>query len=125
MDVDLIQSQFAFQSETAESVVLVYDPERTSQGSLSLKAFRLSDKYMDLHREGAFSKPGFAKHEVSHENVFEEIPLVVRSSNLTKVLLTELEAEVCLRRHPRLSLYECVGGWVSVLVCVRVALHLG
>jgi hypothetical protein len=52
---------------------------------------------MALHREGAFSKPGFAKHGVSHESVFEEIPLVVRSSNLSKVLLTELEAEVrCL-----------------------------
>lgn len=31
MDIDLIQSQYAFQSETAESVVLVYDPERTAQ----------------------------------------------------------------------------------------------
>ena len=48
MDTDLIQSQFAFQNETAESVVLIYDPERTAQGSLSLKAFRLSDKCVSL-----------------------------------------------------------------------------
>jgi hypothetical protein len=49
---------------------------------------------MALHREGAFSKPGFSKHEVTHENVFEEIPVILRSSNLTRVLLHDLHDEV-------------------------------
>lgn len=94
MDADLIQSQFAFQSETAESVVLIFDPERTAQGSLSLKAYRLTDKYMALHKDGVFSKAGFARHEVTHHTVFEEIPVVVRSSNLARVLLNDLFTEV-------------------------------
>ena len=42
MDTDLIQAQYDMQTETAESVVLVYDPERTAQVCVCVTACPLS-----------------------------------------------------------------------------------
>ncbi|CAH1254031.1 EIF3H [Branchiostoma lanceolatum] len=51
----LLDSQFSYQNEIEESVVLVYDPQRTAGGSLCLRAFRLSPMAMEAYKEGEFT----------------------------------------------------------------------
>uniref|UniRef100_A0A8C0B7Z4 Eukaryotic translation initiation factor 3 subunit H n=1 Tax=Buteo japonicus TaxID=224669 RepID=A0A8C0B7Z4_9AVES len=51
----LLDSQFSYQHAIEESVVLIYDPIKTAQGSLSLKAYRLTPKLMEVCKEKDFS----------------------------------------------------------------------
>ncbi|XP_058964038.1 eukaryotic translation initiation factor 3 subunit H-like [Pocillopora verrucosa] len=88
---NLLDSQFSYQSSIEESVVLIYDPLKTSQGMLSLKVFRLSDKMMSMYKDEEFSAEKLAKSGLSFEAMFEEIPLVIRNSSLINSLLCEVE----------------------------------
>ncbi|XP_052358466.1 eukaryotic translation initiation factor 3 subunit H-like [Oncorhynchus keta] len=51
----LLDSQFSYQHAIEESVVLIYDPIKTAQGSLSLKAYRLTPKLMEICKEKDFT----------------------------------------------------------------------
>lgn len=42
-------------ADIRNAIVLIYDPLVTSQGSLSLRAYRLSEKFMKLCRERNFT----------------------------------------------------------------------
>lgn len=53
---NLIENQFSYQKELNErTVALVYDVSRSTQGSLSLRAFRLSPLFMSAFKEGKFT----------------------------------------------------------------------
>uniref|UniRef100_A0A673JC28 Eukaryotic translation initiation factor 3 subunit H n=1 Tax=Sinocyclocheilus rhinocerous TaxID=307959 RepID=A0A673JC28_9TELE len=87
----LLDSQFSYQHAIEESVVLIYDPIKTAQGSLYLKAYRLTPKLMEICKEKDFSADGLKKASVGNENMFEEVPIVIKNSHLINVLLWELE----------------------------------
>uniref|UniRef100_A0A8B9LRJ1 Eukaryotic translation initiation factor 3, subunit H, b n=1 Tax=Astyanax mexicanus TaxID=7994 RepID=A0A8B9LRJ1_ASTMX len=67
------------------------DPIKTAQGSLSLKAYRLTPKLMEICKEKDFSSEGLKKANVGFESMFEEVPIVIRNSHLISVFLWELE----------------------------------
>lgn len=51
-----IENQFFYQKELNErTVALVHDVSKSSQGALTLKAFRLSPTFMAAYREGKFT----------------------------------------------------------------------
>ncbi|MGH0120927.1 UNVERIFIED_CONTAM: hypothetical protein FKN15_038466 [Acipenser sinensis] len=87
----LLDSQFSYQHAIEESVVLVYDPIKTSQGSLSLKAYRLTPKLMEICKEKDFTPEGLKKASIGFENMFEEVPIVIKNSHLINVLMWEME----------------------------------
>jgi translation initiation factor 3 subunit H len=45
-----ISTQFEYQMSLKKSVLLVYDTARSQQGHVSLKAFRLTDAFMELYQ---------------------------------------------------------------------------
>jgi len=56
VNLQVIENQFFFQKDLGEShVALVHDVSRSSQGALSLRAFRLSPVFMTAYREGKFT----------------------------------------------------------------------
>ncbi|KAK2114230.1 Eukaryotic translation initiation factor 3 subunit H [Saguinus oedipus] len=57
----LLDSQFSYQHAIEESVVLIYDPIKTAQGSLSLKAYKLTPKLMEVCKEKKFSPEALKK----------------------------------------------------------------
>ncbi|XP_078542988.1 eukaryotic translation initiation factor 3 subunit H [Lissotriton helveticus] len=87
----LLDSQFSYQHAIEESVVLIYDPIKTSQGSLSLKAFRLAPKLMEICKEKDFSAESLKKANIAFEHMFEEVPIIIKNSHLNNVLLWDLE----------------------------------
>ncbi|XP_013405028.1 eukaryotic translation initiation factor 3 subunit H [Lingula anatina] len=87
----LLDSQFNYQHSIEESVVLIYDPLRTSQGYLTLKAYRLTPAMMDMYKEGDFSPEAIKEMGISFENMFEEIPVVMKNSHLVNALLCEIQ----------------------------------
>ncbi|KAF5889903.1 eukaryotic translation initiation factor 3 subunit H, partial [Clarias magur] len=101
----LLDSQFSYQHAIEESVVLIYDPVKTAQGSLSLKAYRLTPKLMEICKEKDFSTEGLKKASMGYESMFEEVPIVIKNSHLINVLLWELEEKsTVVEKHELLSL---------------------
>uniref|UniRef100_A0A8B9NQ89 Eukaryotic translation initiation factor 3 subunit H n=1 Tax=Apteryx owenii TaxID=8824 RepID=A0A8B9NQ89_APTOW len=101
----LLDSQFSYQHAIEESVVLIYDPIKTAQGSLSLKAYRLTPKLMEVCKEKDFSPEALKKASIAYENMFEEVPIVIKNSYLINVMLWELEKKSAVAdRHELLSL---------------------
>ncbi|KAL4629826.1 eukaryotic translation initiation factor 3 subunit H [Arapaima gigas] len=101
----LLDSQFSYQHAIEESVVLIYDPIKTAQGSLSLKAYRLTPKLMEICKEKDFTPEGLKKANVGYENMFEEVPIVIKNSHLINVLMWELEEKSAVtNKHELLNL---------------------
>jgi len=56
VNANTIENQYFYQKEMNErTVALVHDVSRSSQGSLSLRAFRLSPGFMAAYKEGKFT----------------------------------------------------------------------
>lgn len=56
VNLNMIENQYFYQKELNErTVALVHDVSRSSQGSLSLRAFRLSPLFMTAYKEGKFT----------------------------------------------------------------------
>uniref|UniRef100_A0A670K4F5 Eukaryotic translation initiation factor 3 subunit H n=2 Tax=Podarcis muralis TaxID=64176 RepID=A0A670K4F5_PODMU len=101
----LLDSQFSYQHAIEESVVLIYDPIKTAHGYLSLKAYRLTPKLMEVCKEKDFSPEALKKANIAFENMFEEVPIIIKNSYLINVLLWELEKKSGVAdRHELLSL---------------------
>eukprot|EP01135_Chromosphaera_perkinsii_P010873 Nk52_evm1s2272 gene=Nk52_evmTU1s2272 len=88
----IIDNQFNYQENIGNSVVIIYDTVKTSLGALSLKALRLSDKFMDLYRSGDFTPESLKATKVTYADIFEEIPIRIHNNHLAQALFHELEA---------------------------------
>jgi translation initiation factor 3 subunit H len=91
LNESMIETQYNYQDRIKKSVVIIYDPLKTSQGALSLKALRLTQKFMSLYKTQTFTKESLSKANLSFNDIFEEIPIRVNNSLLTHALLLELE----------------------------------
>jgi len=85
-----IETQYNYQERINTAVVVVYDPLKTSQGSLFLKAYKLTQNFMDLYKSKSqtFTKQ---RNSISFRNIFEEIPITIRNYHLVSAFLAELE----------------------------------
>jgi len=86
-----IETQYKYQESIKKAVVLVYDPLKTSQGVLSLKAYRLTQAFMELFKTQTFTKESLSKGNMTFNDVFEEVPIEIHNSGLAKAFLTEIE----------------------------------
>jgi len=87
----MIETQFNYQENIKKCVVVIYDPLSTSQGSLSLRAFRLTERFMNLYRAASFTQESLTKSGLSFNDIFEELPIKIHNSHLINGLLMELE----------------------------------
>jgi len=86
-----IETQFNYQERIKKSVVVIYDPLKTSLGVLSLKAYRLTQQFMDVYKTQTFTKESLNSNNLSFQDIFEEIPIKIHNSLLVNALLTEME----------------------------------
>ena len=60
ININMIENQYHYQKDLNErTVALVHDVSRSSQGSLSLRAFRLSPTFMAAYKENKFTVERF------------------------------------------------------------------
>eukprot|EP00171_Calliarthron_tuberculosum_P016351 IDg16351t1 len=59
MSAQWIETQFNYQNLFSNIVCLVYDPVRTEEGTLSVRAYRLTKQFMAVMRRTDFSSLGF------------------------------------------------------------------
>ncbi|XP_051527413.1 eukaryotic translation initiation factor 3 subunit H-B isoform X4 [Myxocyprinus asiaticus] len=100
-----ITNCFPFPQHTEDDADFDEDPIKTSQGSLCLKAYRLTPKLMEICKEKDFSADGLKKANAGYENMFEEVPIIIKNSHLINVLLWELEEKSTVAdKHELLNL---------------------
>ena len=75
-------------------VTFVLDTAKTTKGFLSLKAFRLTPMAIKLYKEGEFHAEAIRNLKVSHDNLFQEVPIVIKNSHLVNELLLELSEQI-------------------------------
>eukprot|EP00698_Gefionella_okellyi_P021510 TRINITY_DN6996_c0_g1_i1.p1 TRINITY_DN6996_c0_g1~~TRINITY_DN6996_c0_g1_i1.p1 ORF type:complete len:349 (+),score=79.58 TRINITY_DN6996_c0_g1_i1:46-1047(+) len=86
----LIETQFNYQANISACVCIIYDPLRTAQGTLSLKAIRLTDAFMQMHKSKDFSTLNINTKDFKYGDVFEEVPIKVSNPVLLNALLHEM-----------------------------------
>lgn len=83
----LIDTQAQYQSDITNAVVLVYDPLATQQGTLSLRAFRLTARFIRLYREKRLTAQALSEESFTSKDIFQELPIRLRQSPLQKALV--------------------------------------
>merc|ERR1719225_872940 len=90
LSTQLLESHFAYQTSIEESICLIFDTAKTRKGLLSFKAFRLTPMALKLYKEGDMNAEKVADLKVSHDRLFEEVPISIRNSHLVNQLLLDL-----------------------------------
>lgn len=55
LNMSFVENQVHYQKDDEHTVALVYDASKSSQGNLTLRAFRLSPAFMAAYKEGKFT----------------------------------------------------------------------
>jgi len=89
---EFVSAQHGYQDSIEESIVIIYDPVRTSKGFLTLKAYRLTPQALKLlaDTENVIT-PEFVKSlHLSYDKLFHEVPIMIRNSPLANALCCQL-----------------------------------
>lgn len=91
---DFLDSHVRYQQAIVESVVLIYDPFRTTRGNLSLRAFRLTPTILEMIKKNdPFTPESVQQTGMGYSKILKELPVTVRNSKLMNSLLCELEMQ--------------------------------
>ncbi|KAG7127456.1 Eukaryotic translation initiation factor 3 subunit H like protein [Verticillium longisporum] len=75
VNLSFIENQYHYQKDNDKTVALVHDVSRSSQGSLSLRAFKLSASFMAAYKEGKFTTESLQKSKLSFKDILQEFPV--------------------------------------------------
>merc|ERR1712168_1231851 len=90
----VLESSYAYQTSVEDSICLIFDTGKTGKGFLSMKAYRLTPQAIKLFRAGEFHAEAIKNIKVSHDSLFQEVPIVVKNSHLVNELLLELSEQI-------------------------------
>ncbi|XP_017485415.1 PREDICTED: eukaryotic translation initiation factor 3 subunit H [Rhagoletis zephyria] len=90
LSMALLESQYHYQTSIEESVVVIYDTQKSGRGFLCLKAYRLTPQAIQMYKDGDFTPEALRNLKVGYESLFVEIPIVIKNSPLTNIMMSEL-----------------------------------
>jgi len=79
------------------TVIIVYDEHRMSNGDFGIRAYRISKKGMKMYDEvkdndsKAFAVSSVKKANLDYNEILEELPISIKSSNLMNCMLHQVE----------------------------------
>jgi len=85
-----IDAQYRHQLHASSSVCIIYDPTASTKGRLVVRAFRLADSFMAFYKEKDFGVSAVAEHNLSAEEIFEELDVKIHNSHLVHAFLYEI-----------------------------------
>lgn len=94
LSLTLLESQYHYQTSIEESVVVVYDTQKSAGGFLTLKAYRLTPQAIAMYKDGDFTPDALRQLKIGYEKLFVEIPIQIRNSPLTNIMMLELQEMV-------------------------------
>lgn len=90
LSLTLLESQYHYQTSIEESVVVVYDTQKSARGFLTLKAYRLTPQAIQMYKNGDFTPEALRNLNIGYEKLFMEIPIHIRNSALSNIMMMEL-----------------------------------
>ncbi|EQB56880.1 hypothetical protein CGLO_03056 [Colletotrichum gloeosporioides Cg-14] len=90
VNLSFIENQFHYQKENERTIALVHDVSRSSQGSLSLRAFKLTPTFMEAYKENKFTTESLQKSKLSFKDILAELPVEVHNTHLLTSFLHQL-----------------------------------
>lgn len=90
LSLPLLESQYHYQTSIEESVVVIYDTAKSARGFLTLKAYRLTPQAIQMYKDGDFTPEALRLLKISYESLFIEVPIVIKNSPLTNIMMSEL-----------------------------------
>ncbi|XP_049831998.1 eukaryotic translation initiation factor 3 subunit H [Schistocerca serialis cubense] len=90
LSLPLLESQYHYQTSIEESVVVIYDTQKTARGFLALKAYRLTPQAIQMYKENEFTPEVLRNLKIGYESLFTEVRIVIKNSHLTNIMLSEL-----------------------------------
>jgi translation initiation factor 3 subunit H len=90
--LSFIENQYHYQRDNDKTVALVHDVSRSSQGSLSLRAFKLSTEFMAAFKEGKFTTESLQKSKLTFKDIIVEVPVIVHNSHLLTSFVYQVPA---------------------------------
>lgn len=90
LSLTLLESQYHYQTSIEESVVVVYDTQKSARGFLTLKAYRLTPQAIQMYKDGDFTPEALRTLKIGYEKLFMEIPIHIRNSALSNIMMSEL-----------------------------------
>lgn len=94
LSLTLLESQYHYQTSIEESVVVVYDTQKSAGGFLTLKAYRLTPQAIAMYKDGDFTPDALRQLKIGYEKLFVEIPIQIKNSPLTNIMMLELQEMV-------------------------------
>lgn len=91
LSVQWLDTQFSYQQSLGNIVCIIYDPVRTEEGTLCLRAYRLTNAFMKVYAKGDFSSGGFSREGCLASGILEEVPITLHNSSLINAALVDLE----------------------------------
>ena len=88
----IVEALQQYHENIPNSIVLLYDPIQTANGSLTLRAFRLSDKFLNLSKRGDAGSIDF----IPPSEILEELPIKIRNPGLINALLFDMKRNASL-----------------------------
>ncbi|KAI0244434.1 hypothetical protein L0F63_002385 [Massospora cicadina] len=92
-----IETQASYQKSLGpKCVVLVHDVSRSSMGNLHIRAYRLSDSFMEVYNAGKFTLSNLLAAKLDSSNILKAIPLTLSNTRIAAALLHELDDDSAL-----------------------------
>lgn len=70
--------------------IIIIDTQKTARGFLALKAYRLTPQAIAMYKENEFTPEALRNLKIGYESLFIEVPIVIKNSHLTNIMLSEL-----------------------------------
>ncbi|KVI08491.1 JAB1/Mov34/MPN/PAD-1 [Cynara cardunculus var. scolymus] len=104
--VELIETFMNYQENIRRCVCIIYDPSKSNQGVLALKALKLSDSFMELYRNNDFNGEKLREKNLTWVDIFEEIPSDYDRLQLSTIPVMERNMEFLIECMDDLSMEQ-------------------
>jgi translation initiation factor 3 subunit H len=82
---ELLEMMHSHQKTYPQSILIIYDPVKTCNGSESFSAYRLSDQFISIYQSGNFALKDLESFDTFQ--IFDSLPVTIRSSPICDALL--------------------------------------
>ncbi|KKF96886.1 Eukaryotic translation initiation factor 3 subunit H [Ceratocystis platani] len=114
-NLSLIENQYHYQKDNQSAIALVHDVSRSSQGTLNLRAFRLTPAFMAAYKENKFTTETLQKSKMSFKDMLVEVPIVIHNSHLLTTFLHQIPQNIASGDIPKpRSLAEIENGPIKL-----------
>ncbi|ODV82586.1 hypothetical protein CANARDRAFT_30736 [[Candida] arabinofermentans NRRL YB-2248] len=88
--INLQQLNLKENRDTTPVLFLVYDPSKSFDGLLSLKALKLSEAFMKTwNSDEKFIAKNLIENRLSYRNIFDEVPMKIKNSHLINLTIQQ------------------------------------